>query len=294
MTIIVSQIYSWFKTIFTHLWLSISSINFYQRVITSYDGYGIKYILTLSFVSSLFCSIFILNYIDNIRQYFSYGTMSSSVVNLDHIISQLPELNYNGSEISLEDSEPLYINNTDNQPIAVIDAGNKLPPANKAKIPILLTSKKIIISFTGTEKTTNSSFPIEYWQLFGKKSTVLSQEVVRTALEKLFNAAPRVVIYLTFPIIALLIFFKIFLERSVFIIIVYLMTNFFMNIPTSIKTCIRLTMFTSGCFVLLQQTILLLVPVSEGFIWLLQIWANFLMILGILKSSNKTLFIRKK
>ena len=111
MTTIFSKVPHWFNTIFLQLWLSISSVSFYQRVILSYNGYGVKYILTLSFASSLLCSIYMLHYIDNIRQYFSYGIISQAVVNLDHILSQFPELKYDGTKISLEQSEPIYINN---------------------------------------------------------------------------------------------------------------------------------------------------------------------------------------
>jgi hypothetical protein len=294
MTITVLQIYNWFKTIVTHLWLSISSVNFYQRVMTSYDGYGMKYVLTLSFVSSLFCSIFILNYVENIRQYFSYGTISTDVVNLDHIISQLPELNYDGSQISLEDPEPVYINSANSVPIAIIDPQNKVSAANRAKVSILLASKKMIVSLVDSQKTNVSSFPIEYWQIFGREKAILTQETIRAKLSDVFSKAPRMVIYVMFPIIGVLIFFNLFLERSFFIIVIYLITNFFMNMPTPIKSCARLVMFTSGVFIILQPVIFLVAPAYGGIIWIIQIWANFLMVLGILKSSNKNFFLGKK
>ena len=152
MTTIFSKVLHWFNTIFLQLWLSISSVSFYQRVISSYKGYVIKYILTLSFASQLLCSIYMLHYIDNIRQYFSYGIISQAVVNLDHILSQFPELKYDGTKISLEQSEPIYINNIYNRPIVAIDPDNKIPASNKAKIPILLTSRKIFLSFSDLQK----------------------------------------------------------------------------------------------------------------------------------------------
>lgn len=294
MTIIISQIYNWFKLICIQLWLSVSSVNFYQKVMTDYKGYGIKYILTLSMISSLFCSIFLLNYIDNIRQYFSYGTMSADVANLDHIISQFPELHYNGIRISLENPEPIYINNMDNRPIAIIDPENKVSPSVKAKTSILFTSKNIIVSFADSQKTNISKFTIEYPEIFGKESMVLTQDALKSALENVFKNAPRVLTYVIFPTISLLIFFNIFLERSFLIIIMYVITNFFMAMPTSIKTCTRLTMFASGMFALIQPAVLFIVPSYSAFILMIQIWTNFLMVIAILKSSNKNFLFRKK
>ena len=289
MTTKLSKIYKWFSTILTHLRLSISSVNFYERVTAAYSGYGIKYILTISFFSAFLCSFIILNYLDNIRQYFSYGVMSPAVINLDHIMSQFPELKYDGNKISLENPEPVYINNIYNQPIAAIDPENKLPRADKAKISILLTGKKIIFSFAESQKANINNFSINYPQIFGYESQTITQEVVRSALEKFFNKAPTIIIYITFPILALLIFFNTFLEKSFIIIITYLLTNF-MAIKLPLKICTRLTMFASGVFVLFQPSVLLIAPANGGLLWIVQIWANLLMILGILKFSNKNIF----
>lgn len=293
MTTIVSKISNWFSTIFTIVWLSISSINFYQRVISSYDGYGIKYILTISFISSLLCSIFILNYLDNVRQYFSYGTISPSVINLDHILSQFPELKYDGNKISLENPEPVYINNVYNQLIAAIDPENKMSQSDKAKVSILLASRNIIFSFTDSQKTNVNSFSVDYQQIFGKESQLITQEVVRSSLEKFFDQAPKILTYMVFPLLGLLIFFNTFLEKSFIIIMIYLLANF-MSIKFSMKICTRLTMFASGIFVILQPTILLIAPTYSNLMWIIQIWANLLMVLGILKFSNQGLFRIKK
>jgi hypothetical protein len=56
------------------------------------------------------------------------------------------------------------------------------------------------------------------------------------------------------------------------------------------KICARLVMFASGAFVLLQPITLLVAPTYGNFIWIIQIWANLLMILGILKFTNHNFF----
>lgn len=289
MTTIFSKVSKWFNTIFLQLWLSISSVSFYQRVISSYNGYGVKYVLTLSFVSSLLCSIYILNYIDNIRQYFSYGIISQAVVNLDHILSQFPELKYDGTKISLDQAEPIYINNIYNRPIVAIDPDNKIPASNKAKIPILLTSRKILLAFGDTQKNNANNFQVDYKQLFGNEEQVITQVTTRALLEKFFSSAPKIVTYGVFPFTGLFIFLNTLFEKSLIIVIIYLLANF-MSIKFPIKTCIRVVMFASGVFVLLQPITLLIAPIYGNFIWIIQIWANLLMILGILKFTNHKFF----
>ncbi len=293
MTTIVSKIFKWCNTIFSHLWLSISSVKFYQKIISSYDGYGIKYILTISFISSLLCSIVTLHYLDNVKQYFSYGTISPNVVNLDHVLSQFPDLNYDGSKISLEDPEPVYISNIYNQLIAAIDPENKMLQSDRAKVSILLASRNMVFSFTDLKNTNVNSFPIDYQQIFGNESQLITQEVLRYLLEKFFNQVPKVLIYLIFPILALLIFFNTFIEKSFIIIMIYLLANF-MSIKLPIKICTRLAMFASGIFVLLQPITLLIAPTYINLIWVIQIWTNLLMVFAILKFSNQGIFKNKK
>lgn len=293
MAIIVSKISNWFNMIFTQLRLSVSSVKFYQKIASSYSGYGIKYILTISFLSSFLCSIFILNYLDNVRQYFSQGIISPSVINLDHILSQFPELQYDGTKISLENPEPIYINNVYNQLIAAIDPENKISPSDKAKISILFASRKVVFSFINSQETSVSNFSLDYKQIFGKEAHAITQEIIRSSLEKFFNQAPQVVIYIIFPLLGLLIFSNTCLEKSFIVIMIYLFTNF-TSIKFSMKICIRLTMFASGVFVLLQPAILIVAPNYSNIIWLVQIWANLLMIIGILNFSNYRLLKSKK
>ena len=293
MTTILSKISQCFSAIFTNLWLSISSVNFYQRIISSYDGYGIKYILTISFISSLLCSIAILNYLDNVRQYFSYGTISPTVINLDHVISQFPELKYDGTKISLENSEPVYINNIHNQLVAAIDPENKMLQSDKAKVSIFFASRTIIFSFNDLQKNNVQSFPVDYQQVFGTESQLITQELLRSLLTKFFNQTPKVVIYMVFPLLTLLIFCNIFIEKSFIIIIMCLITNF-TSIKLSIKICTRLVMFASGIFVLLQPVTLIVAPEYINLIWIIQICANLLMIFAILQLSNPNIFKLKK
>ena len=108
MTTLVSTLTIFIKTLVKHLWLSVSSARFYQDVFYTYQGYGVKYILTLSIISSLICNIIFLGYVDKIQKYLSDNIISESVVNIDHVIGQLPTINYNGN-VKLYGKSTIYI-----------------------------------------------------------------------------------------------------------------------------------------------------------------------------------------
>ncbi|MDP4832385.1 MAG: DUF1189 domain-containing protein [Rickettsiaceae bacterium] len=286
MTTLLSAPLFFIKTLFTHLWLSISSVKFYEQVFNSYKGYGIKYILILSLISSFFCTILFLNHMDKVREYLSNGTISANVENIDHIIQQLPELDYDGLKISTQEETPVFLYNLKNQKILALDPNNKLMPADRTKLPIILNAQKIIINLTDSDGITRNTFPINYTQIFGDTPQILSQTIIKSSLADIFDRAPSIFIYLIFPATSLLVFINALLEKSFIILMIYLITRF-ITINTSVKTCIRLVLFASGIFVLLQFIIILTIPALSTVLWGIQTWANILMILGILKASGR-------
>ena len=92
MTTLVSTLTIFIKSLAKNLWLSVSSAKFYQDVFSSYQGYGTKYLLTLSIISSLLCNMVFLVYVDKIQKYLAEDVISESVLNIDHIIRQLPTI----------------------------------------------------------------------------------------------------------------------------------------------------------------------------------------------------------
>lgn len=274
------------KTLFTHLWLSVSSIKFYEQIFNSYKGYGIKYALILSLISSFICTVLFLNHLDKVREYLNNGIVSTKVETIDHIIQQLPEIDYNGLKITTKEDTPLFIYGLKNQKILALDPNNKLMPADRNKLLIILNAQKIIINLTDSEGIKHNSFPIDYTQIFGNESQILTQTVIKSSLADIFNRAPSIFIYLIFPITTLLIFVNLLLEKIFIILMVYLITRV-ITTNTSLKTCIRVVLFASGNFVLLQFTILITLPSFSTILWIMQTWANILMILGILKASGR-------
>jgi hypothetical protein len=125
--------------------------------------------------------------------------------------------------------------------------------------------------------------------VLGNEGQVITQGTTRALLEKFFSGVPKIITYGAFPLLGLLIFLNTCFEKSLIIVIIYLLANF-MSMKFPMKTCIRLVMFASGVFVLLQPIILIVAPIYGSFIWIIQMWANLLMILGILKFTNHNFF----
>jgi len=289
MTTLLSTPLSFAKALINHLWLSITSIKFYEDVFTSYKGYGAKYILTLSFISSLVCCVLFLEHVNKIRDYLTNNVISESVVNIDHIIRQLPVIDYDGQKISIQEETPLFLYNLNNYKLLAIDPSSKLMPGDRTKIPVILGTNKMIISLLDSEGTVRNTFPIKYDQIFGNQPQTLTEEVIKSSFAAIFDKAPSLFIYLIFPIATIMIFINALLEKSFIIIMVYLITRL-TAIKTSLKTCIRIVLFASGIFVLFQFIITLTAPNFSTALWIIQTWANLLMILGILKASGKNKF----
>jgi len=289
MTTLLSTPLSFMKTLVHHLWLSITSIKFYENVFNSYEGYGTKYILTLSFISSLICCVLFLEHVNQIRNYLTNNVISDRVVNIDHIIRQFPAINYDGQKISIQEETPLFLYNLNNYKLLAIDPSNKLLPSDRIRIPVILEASKIIINLMDSEGTVKNTFPIKYDQIFGNQSQILTEEVIKSSFAAIFDKAPSLFIYLIFPITTIMIFINALLEKSFIIIMVYLVTRL-VTVKTSLKTCIRTVLFASGIFVLFQFIIILTVPNFSTALWITQTWANLLMILGILKTLGKNKF----
>lgn len=288
MTTILSDVISWIKLLFKSLWSSVSSVQFYQDVFTVYSGYGVKYLLTLCFFSSFVCSIFCLEQINKLRNYFNNNEVSDKVANIEHIINQLPEIEYNGKSISIEESTPMYINNIRDNRIMALDPENKLSYIEKSKIPIFLGGNKITINILDSEGKVRSNIPIEYSSIFGNSPQMLTQEVIKSTSAAILNKVPSLFIYITFPVLFFLIFINALLEKAFVIGLLYMIMRV-VKIQASLKDCIRMILFASGIFVFLQPIILFALPELISHLWLLQIWTNILMALGIFRSAKHAL-----
>ena len=292
MTTLVSTLTIFIKTLVKHLWLSISSARFYQDVFYTYQGYGTKYILTLSIISSLICNIIFLGYVDKIQKYLSDDIISESVVNIDHVIRQLPTINYNGKDISIGEDSASVIYGVDNTKLLAIDPAGKLSNNNKIQIPILLTKDEININLRDSNGKTKNTLPIKYTQIFGPQAQILNKETIKSSFIPLFKRAPTVLTYIIFPLTTIMIFITHLFEKSFMIVVVFIISRFGTE-GRSLKDSIRVVLFSSG-FCALFQFVASLVSIELNYaLWILQTWANILMIIGIMRLQDRIIFSSK-
>jgi len=285
MTTLLLTPFYFLRSLILHLWWSVSSIKFYENIFSDYKGYGLKYIFILSFFSSLICSAIFLDHLKKVQDYLTNSTISQEVENIDHIINQLPTIDYNGQNISVQEETPLLIYSPNNKKILAIDPSNQLLPSDKVKIPIIFTANKIVINLINADGGLVNTTPIKYDQIFGNQARVLTQEVIKSHFALILNKAPFILIYLLFPIMAILIFVNVLLDKTIIIITIYFFLRF-ASVNCSLKTCIRMVLFASGLFALLHFIIILTAPYLISALWLVQFWANLLMVLAILKVNN--------
>ena len=292
MTTQLSSPINFIKTLFTHLWLSVSSVKFYENVFKNYKGYGALYILNLSLISSLICTVIFLNNVNEIRNYFNNDIISAKTENIDFVLKQLPAIDFDGQRISIEDNNPIFIKNKNGKNVIAIDPANQIKPSDRDKYPILLSKDKMIIKLINSQGEAQNTFPIKLDQIFNSAPQILSKEVVKSTFAKLFDHAPRLFIYMIFPLTGFLIFLNTFLDKSFFIVMIFFVSRISkINIP--MKSCIRLSMYASGFYALFQFIFTLAAPEYSSIIWFIQTWSNILMILGILSATGKNYFFNK-
>jgi hypothetical protein len=237
-------------------------------------------------MASLIYCFAILNIMLELKDYFVAGKQTKATIGIEYLIKQLPDIYYDDGTISIEEESPLYLYNSNGDKIAAIDPKALLSHSEKIRIPIILTSNKAILSLT--ESTNKKKFPISisYSKLFGSEQQVLTQEVIKKHFATLFSSAPTVLIYIMMPALAFFLFVFTLLENIFIIILVYLLTYIF-GPQSSIKTCIRLVSFASGVSTLIHPIITATVPEFGDIVWIVKMWTNFLLFLGVLQVKRE-------
>jgi len=279
------------KMLLRHLWLSISSVQFYQDVYSRYKGYGLKYLFATSFIASLFIGTMILNYLDDVKDYFINDNVKHNTANIDHILKQMPDIYYDGSNIQIEEETPLIIKDMHLQEIIAIDPAQELESSKKNKIPIVFLSNKINISPAKFQKKPYI-ITIKYseMEVFGSDEKVITQDSWKNYFAKVTNNATSIFIYLLYPLL-LVMYFILSLCNYTFIVIListYLLSYFLLQ-NTSLKSCFRMVAFACGTGIALTPAILISIPEDIGIVIVsfLQSWPLLLLFLSILKTRNE-------
>lgn len=286
MTIKLSDFLTSLKIALEQLWLSVSSIKFYQDVYNKYNGYGIKYIIYISFFACLFYSFLILTYLVNLKESFTSSTPSIVTANLEHLIKQLPPINYDGTNIAIQEETPIYLKDINERKIAAFDPNNQLSYAEKAKIPLVFTKNALVFKQKNGELKT-VAYSSSWLAKSGKfEPYTITQEDIKKTITNIFNSAPRFLIYAGLPTMIILCLVSMLIEKIFMVTLIYFFT-LLLNVQTSIKTCTRLVLFASGVQALIQPIIIMpmivLLPEASTLWFISMVWPDILLFAAILK-----------
>lgn len=280
------------KTLFQHVWMSVSSVRFYQNVFLNYRGWGVKYIIILNLISTFCSCVILINYTENIKKYLE-GNNTNKFANIDYIFQQLPILDYDGSSITVDSpQEPILIKNMNNQTVIAIDNLNKIIAEVRIKIPIILGKEKIIINLLDQQGKAGNSVPIAYSALFGNKPQILTKENIKSNFVELLNKSSHTISIIVFPLLFLFNFFHIFWE-NIFLFTIILLFIKFSKSNNLTRDGVRVILFSNGFFVLFQFVLLLGIVELNYIVWIIQTWSSFLMIMAVIRSMPRFTIIRK-
>lgn len=253
MTISLLQFKTYIKALYRTLFLSITSIDFYKDVRIKYKGYGVKYIITLSLIASIFYSIKIMNNIYLIED----GLIQKNNSYIENILKQLPEIKYNGKIIETLVETPYFIEDPLNRKIIAIDTDGKLSFNQRSKIPAIFTKTNLIfVVYYNDDKT--EEFSINYSNLLGSEPLFITEDSLRKYMINAFSKNHHIWIYIL-PIMTMVYLLKILLKSTIPILLLYFLSNLF-NVNLTIQTSCRLAMFSSGIFLFSYSLLNLLFP----------------------------------
>ena len=280
----LSTILETFKGVFRNLLLSLISVDFYRDVIRGFKGYGLQYTLNLSLFAAMLCCVHILYFNDKLANYLQGGNIADSrqFNNLDYVISQLPEIDYDGQTINIQANDPIKISDPNGKVIIAIDPEKKLKPSEKHNIPLVMQLDNFILKMTAKETSSNELFKLDYNFLFGKEPGLITPETFKMRLLDISNNLPSTLIFLFFPALMVVIFANSVLNKVFIVLMIFLISNILLKkLPLSV--CFRLILYASGIVILLQPVADLAIPQLGQNLWLVQLWTNLLMINALIK-----------
>ena len=279
-----------FKKYLSSLWkikyLSLTSIEFYSNVYNKYSGYGFKYLLTLSTIAGLLGSTFFLYLNNHLSLIVNNNKTSHLSSNIYYILDQFPPLSYNGTSITMQDEEPIIIKNLNSERIIAIDINNKITKDQRVRIPIILSKNNLIFYLKSSTKENIKPLLLKYKYVFGGVPREINDEYLQLSLGELIKSIPKVIIYFFFPIITFFTFFNGLISAGQSVLLLYLIALVY-NWQSKFKDLFRISIFASAITVFIQSILGLLMTKFIFYIWILQIWCNFLLISGFIKSQNR-------
>lgn len=306
------------QTCLKQLWLSVSSVKFYQEVCRSYTGYGLKYIFYICFLSSLLLCCIISLYLNILKDSFNdsqNGPKLKLVANFEYILDQMPDVHYNGVSINTGQEDPVYIKDIEGNLVAIIDASNRLSVSEKSNSSMIFTQNSLLIrqknglvsnilysDISNSKLTKQKIAKIEEiihnypWFIVGINimqdlhNTILNKDTIKKEFTNFFNILPKIFLYLGFPLITIMAFISLIIENLFMIALVYLLSKVMNGTSLNISQSIRGVMFASGMQVIAHPlTLTPFIMIWPKFInlWpIISLWAHILLIYSVMYKNE--------
>lgn len=231
-------------------WLSVSSTKFYQDLYRHYKGFGIRYISVVISITTIIFMILDYTTIINIRKQIT----SDGDNQMTQIISQIPTMEYNKGQISL-DGDPVLILNNRGKTVIAIDPDKKLSPPERKGIPLILEKSYFSTNFRYSRLLSDTS--LNYSDIFGNESKTIDNGFIREILiDGLDAITPLLVALITPVIIAISIALHIY--QHLFLILITFIFLLLIGLRPSLKSAFRLIMFATAMPLLISPVLFIL------------------------------------
>ena len=259
-----------------NLYLSCSSSDFYRDVLRIKKGYGLRFLLAASFISTLIYSIVTLSYIKQVDNFFNNGEVSAYTRNLALVIEQWPELKYQNGEIDLEEGESYIIYDSSKQ--ALIAIGSAQADSSLVK----MSKKHFYMPLSGDDE----NFQFEYSKLLPSDVDIIDADFLMEYGRIISAQLPRTYIYIAMPILIIVNFISDIISAIPLILLTYVILQIRRK-KVSLENSFRLISFASGLYLVLRAPVILLVGSSGSVILLAaKVWTLFLMFSGVARDNK--------
>jgi hypothetical protein len=261
---------------------SCKSKNFYTKVLREFSGYGFRYIFTLMYISTVIVTIIIIFQMEPIKQYLTNRVVTNnSTLILDGILKDWESFTYNGKIIESDKDEPIMIKAKNGKVLVAVDSKDEIAGNIKKDIPLIFGKSKLQIAMTKSGDAANH-ISFGYSNFLGNSTTniVIDSEFILQQFKKYINYFDRVLIYIVMPLTLIFNLFALFFERLLMIGIVYFGIFSFASKHASVKSAIRIVMFSCGLSALIIPYALIY-PFAATLAGIVQLWTSILVVMSI-------------
>jgi hypothetical protein len=274
---------------FENITLSLYSQKFYQDVYEKFKGFGLKHFLLCCAIASVINTAWFFCYFKQLTNYFKYNTpitysISQGIIDnqsLDAIFEQLPDIKYDGKNISMPsiEEQAFFIKSPHSANINLVTIN--LDGSAKTKKYSLITLLKDAILIN--PESSDYAEKILYTSI-SKQPAMLNGAKIKSFIGDQVVSFSNNILYKIFPIMMSINVYYSFMQNLLLIVIATLFVKF--KLKKNAKDGFRVVMFAIAPLILLRAVVKIFIP-NVGFVEYYGILLAFLASRAIVMSHNK-------